>query len=125
VEIGYHSPMLSIEIKNGSLSFTRQVDVKYAKPWSATPESYKERTGGGSISGQQVRALLDAADACGFFALNDAYGAPGDERYYAYEISITQAGRRKTVVFRSNPSYAEAPSCFVTLQEKITALAGK
>jgi hypothetical protein len=125
VEILYKAPMLALIIRDGSLSYTRQVDVTYTRPWNDVPESSRERTGGGIVSEQEVRSLLDTADGCGFFSLNDAYGAPGDERYYPYEISITRDSRKKIVIFRSNPSYAGAPPCFVALQEKITALAGR
>lgn len=52
----------------------------------------------------------------GFLKLGDAYGAPQDQRHYPYSILVKTNGIQKKVIYRSNPSFDEAPYPFKTLE---------
>ncbi len=58
----------------------------------------------------------------GFLKLNDAYGAPQDKRHYPYTIQVEINGQQKKVIYRSNPSFDEAPYAFKTLKSALLNL---
>jgi len=55
----------------------------------------------------------------GFFNLDDAYGAPQDQRHYPYTLQVEINGQQKKVIYRSNPSFDEAPYSFKTLESTL------
>jgi hypothetical protein len=77
------------------------------------------------ITPEQVEALRAFVEECGFMDLEEAYGAPADERYYPYEITVyLKGGETRSVLFRSNPGYDDAPEAFQKLEDYLNDLTG-
>ncbi|MBN1674178.1 MAG: hypothetical protein JXR37_24225 [Kiritimatiellae bacterium] len=106
-------------------------EYEYPNPVSGTPSRSRTRTVlDGMLTPEQIDALQAFVGESGFMALKPAYGAPDDQRYYPYAITVHVGGRKpKEVVYRSNPSYEEMPEPFrkleAYLQELCKAVPGK
>jgi len=122
----YDSWTERIEIEEGRLSYfvTR---YEYEKPYMATPSSSQVDTVALArpLSPRQLHELASTVRSSGFFSLDDAYGAPEGHRYYPYAITVIMPEKEKTVSFRSNPEFEEAPPAFQVVEKKLREVAGR
>lgn len=103
-----------------------EVHYEYSSQVSGTPSgSSSVKHPELKLTDDQVQALREFVEECGFLKLDEAYGAPSDQRYYPYEITVYfEGGEKRSVVYRSNPGYDEAPKAFRKLQQYLNELSG-
>jgi len=124
LRLSYDSPEKTITVTNGRLHVAIRV-YGYDNPASATPSSIKIETNSRELTPGESAALIAAVRKNKFFSLEESYGAPSNERFYAYSITIIMKGKKKTVVYRGNPSFPSAPEPFNRLEALLLSLAAK
>jgi len=122
----YESPRDEVRVENGKLThISKTYHYDENRPYSASPVGMSSRAISEStpLNGRQLTALENHIKSSGILDLpNSSYGAPQGERSYDYILRMTVNGQRKSVVFRSNPSYAHAPTAFERMKEYIWQL---
>ena len=120
LSLSYQSPSEHISIQDGRISY-RKTEYFYSRPQLATPDSSVKHLilDKQAITYTQLDQLKKQLEESGFFELQSVYGAPQDERSYGYAIEVYTGEQSQTVLFRSNPSYEEAPTSFHTAENLI------
>jgi hypothetical protein len=121
VRVRYSSAFEDIEIAADILTYTKTT-YEYDNPVSATPSGSSSTSFHKALSRSEVRKLSSFIMESGFMELGPAYGAPEEQRYYPYEIHVKLGEITKVVMFRSNPSYEEAPEAFRKVDEYLHQL---
>jgi hypothetical protein len=126
VFLEYTSPRDEVIISNGKLthiSKTYQYDEN--RPYVATPVSMSTSVIANNIplNGRQLTSLKEAIRNSGLTKLQrQNYGAPHGQRSYDYTLRIEVDGRAYSYIYRSNPSYPNAPQQFNQMKEYIWKL---
>ncbi len=118
LNVSYYSGNQEIVIENEKLTKTETVFL-YSNPVSDSPDSTYEKYSQSTLSQKQKDDLITLIEKSGFFDLDCVYGATEGMRFYLYQIDIELNGKKKQVIFRSNPSFTDAPKAFRELEEKI------
>ncbi|MCB0587684.1 MAG: hypothetical protein KDD06_20500 [Phaeodactylibacter sp.] len=122
----YDSPRDVVIIQNGKLThISRNYVYDENRPWVATPVDVSERTVADAVplNGHQLKSLQEMIGSTGIMQLPEReYGAPAGQRSYDYQMRIRSEGRERSVLYRSNPSYAIAPPAFDRMKEYIWKL---
>jgi hypothetical protein len=116
--LNYTSPGQTVTIKGNSVDYSL-ISYHYKNQVSDTPDSVKTKELHKTLSDQVLSDLKKEIRTSGFMLLKESYGAPENERYYAYSLSIQLGNQKKKVIFRSNPSYRPAPEAFSKLEKTI------
>jgi hypothetical protein len=122
LSLDYSSPERDVTISGGRIA-VRSFVYAYDNPASATPSSVRVETNSRPLSPGELSALEASLRTNRFFNLRNAYGAPGRERHYAYALTVATGGRKKTVIFRSNPSWPGADEAFHRIERLVLGLA--
>ena len=117
----YNTTTLKVHIEDRNIRVTR-IEQKFDNPASAVPSSQSAAVSTGMISEAQLRSLRRLILANGFLRLKEAYGAPAKERFYPYSIEVLVDGRKKKVLYRSNPSFEKQPKPFAEIEKMLTEL---
>ncbi len=120
--VRFSTPTATTVIENNKITNSYQTEEKYSNPASSIPESFKIVTRSAEITAAQRDRLEKLIQSVNFWNLPEFSGAPPNERYYPYSITVTQNGRSKTVLHRSNPSFPPAPSGFRRLEAHLNEL---
>lgn len=120
--IKYQSSFEEVKIQGTKGEYVR-VEYDYGDVPSGTPNSVIRHSQTFSLSQEEVKDLLAKLDQVGFWELDSMYGAPADQRYYPYRISIQLGKEFKEVIYRSNPSYDGLPQAFREAEKLIIQLA--
>jgi len=117
LSVHYHSWTDEISFENKQIKHTI-TKYKYDNLVSATPsEVIRSVIADTALTDQQWENLKNFIRNCGFEKLENAYGAPENERYYPYTLTINWGTERKEVRYRSNPSYDKPPEIFKNIEE--------
>jgi hypothetical protein len=111
VEFSYSMGGLTdITVKNNIMTF-KSGQYKGGQPYAdGTAQDYEFTTETKTLTGPEVRSLLDAFTANRFFELKDVYGeVKGFDRYYGITLQLKAGGREKKVLFKSTPETKEPP----------------
>ena len=124
--IDYKSHTSHIQIVNKLTNYT-ETKHKYSNPTSSTPSgsTVQKRVNNKMLTDTQAKDLLAFIQTSGFEALKTEYGAPTNQRYYPYSITINLGNRTKEVIFRSNPSYEKKPVAFEKVEKYLLDLMNK
>ncbi len=114
---------VEVDIQHKTLK-SHTIHYKYSKPTSAVPVgSTSEGYGPVAISSDQVQRVIKVLEESGFYDLEPAYGAPEDQRFYPYSITVYFSdGTSMKVVYRSNPSYDPPPEAFKKVEKVLFSL---
>lgn len=119
----YSSSSARISLEHETLRVTR-LSHEYSSPVSAVPSSTHAFTSEYPVTSKDIE-VLRAALQKGFFELPEACGAPAGERHYPYTIRAEMDGRRKEVVYRSNPSFGRCGEAFHRFEKALLDLAAE
>ena len=121
--IHYKSHTSNIQIINKVVNYI-ETKYKYDHPASATPSgsTIVKKVTNVTLSDKQAADLLAFIKASEFDQLKDAYGAPEDQRYYPYSMTVTVDKQAKKVIYRSNPSYKSMPPAFKKVEQYLFEL---
>ena len=114
-DLEYISSFEKITIKEGKITWIRHSfhydDERAVK---ATPDSISSQKIQNSVkvNKSKLNELYELIESNDFQSLSPEYGAPQNERHYLYSIKVKNGNKEKMVLFRSNPSYEEAPPGF-------------
>jgi len=109
--VHYTSAFEEIKVTPDSL-FHTIITSEYDNPVSSVPSSSTSKTNAYKIENYQFTEVQQYIENAGFWNLNDAFGAPENERYYPYEISVKWGDKTKKALYRSSPGAEAAPSEF-------------
>lgn len=115
LQLHYTSPQDNVTIVGPAITWI-STEFVFDNPVSAVPSASRTITRTGQLVAEQVTALEHLITETDFFNLKDAYGAPDNERFYGYDLTVTLAGRTKSVSFHSNPAFGSAPSGFSKIE---------
>lgn len=122
----YTSPRDEVVIRNGKIThISKTYHYDEERPYVATPVGVSSRTIANAtpLNGQQLNAFKEQINSSGIMNLSQkSFGAPYGERSYDYSLRISMNGRQQEIVFRSNPSYSNAPYPFELMKEYIWRL---
>lgn len=119
LSVHYHSWTDEIRIEDKHIKHTT-TKYEYDNPLSATPsEVIQSVIADAALSDQQWENLKNFIRNCGFEKLDNSYGAPENERYYPYTLTINWGTEKKEVRYRSNPSYGEPPEVFNDVEKHL------
>ena len=114
--IHYQSWTDEISIEKKHMKHMR-TEYEYANPFSATPSGQRKLViVDNALTDQQWTQIKGFVRDSGYENLEDTYGAPKDERYYPYLLSISQDNVRKDTKYRSNPNYDEPPESYQIIE---------
>ena len=122
--IEYKAPFQEITVKGDSVFIQKDV-AEYDNPVSSIPSSTKTFFYNSLLSRGEVKKLEKLVIKSGFFELKESYGAPADQRYYPYTLTVKIGTKTHSVEYRSNPSYEESPPAFKTIESHLNKLADK
>jgi hypothetical protein len=118
----YDSSDDDIEIKNAHIKHV-QTQYEFDNPVSAVPtRSRTVELTDSELTQAEHEELVSFIRGSGFDSLAPAYGAPVDRRHYPYVLTIGFGDDRKTVTYRSNPSYDGAPEPFRQIEDYVLGL---
>jgi hypothetical protein len=109
--------LVVIALKNGTMTYT-QARYKGDQPYAAgSPEDYVYTSRDAALTEAEVAGLVKLFTSNGFFELGDTYGQAGEsDRYYAVTLSLSQGGKDKIVLFKSDPQ-SKAPAGFAAIEK--------
>ncbi|MGB0840065.1 MAG: hypothetical protein ACPGXL_07995 [Chitinophagales bacterium] len=118
LSVNYRSAFHTINISKQELTYYKKEHHHAPLSVSAMPDSITTSVYAKAewMEEEQMQTLVDLILESGFLALDAAYGAPKDQRFYSYEIKLDWKGRKKEVLFRSNPSYPPVPDAFKAVE---------
>lgn len=125
VHVAYKSWKRSVDVDLVARTLARsRTEYTYPSRTSGTPSSARTLSEPEvEITREQARAVAALVFSSGFMDLGPEHGAPEDQRFYPYRITVRAAdGAEKTVLFRSNPSYEGKPEAFANLEEHLLKL---
>jgi hypothetical protein len=100
---------------------------QYDNPVSSTPSSRKEVVKNSTVTVSQTNELKEMIKKKGgFMSLpKNEYGASASERFYPYTITVNVNGKKKKVLYRSNPApeTEKCPKAFSDLEKLVNQLA--
>lgn len=116
---------ITIDGKTGALKHTK-TEHEYDNPVSGTPSGQTVHTvAEGTLTEEQMTALATFINDAGFLLLDSEYGAPENQRYYPYRLSVMLPdGFEKDVIFRSNPEFGDEPEEFKAVVEELKRISG-
>jgi hypothetical protein len=122
----YESPRDKIVVRDGKLThISKTYHYDENRPYNANPVGMSSRAISESVplNGRQLTALKNQIQSSGILSLpGSTFGAPQGERSYDFILRIVVDGQQKSVIFRSNPSYASPPMEFERMKEYIWRL---
>ncbi|MCB0583405.1 MAG: hypothetical protein KDD10_29270 [Phaeodactylibacter sp.] len=126
IYLRYDSPRDEVIVQNGKLTHISKTYIyDENRPWDATPVDVSQRTVANAIplNGHQLNSLREMIQTTGIMQLPEQeYGAPSGQRSYDYQMHIRSEGQEKAVLYRSNPSFANAPPAFDRMKEYLWKL---
>lgn len=117
----YKSTTKTIKINDTLLTITERKDT-FDNPVSSIPSKSTLEDRDYTLSKKEIYDLTKFIQDNKFFDLEDSYGAPEKERNYPTSILIQMHKKEKTVVYRSNPSFSDAPDSFKKIESYILKL---
>lgn len=88
------------------------IEYRYDNPTSATPSLKMEEKVPTGLTKNDLRTLKKKLKKARFWKLKEELGAPKEQRFYPYSLHIKMGDKEKTVIFRSNPDFEDAPKAF-------------
>ena len=119
--VEYSAPTVLIKIKNFDLNWTEKIE-EYKNPISAAPTKIITQTKNKKLTSCQLEKLQKLIQTSGFMNLAAEYGAPNNQRYYPYSISVTLGKKENKVIYRSNPTYGSSPEAFRIVEDYLHQL---
>ncbi len=121
IHLSYSTPWLGVDWDGGQSLELTKIEYEYDNPVSATPSDSSISQLKMALSAAEAQDLRDFIinNADAFFSLESEYGALEKERHYPFTLEIDCKGKRKLVLYRSNPSFAGPPEIFSDFEKKI------